>query len=119
MKSVRICAASMKRASSTGRANVWLETCRYDTEFVKGNAKEVGCKEYFEPYKKCVMVRTICVCSSDRSVSRSCILMVNWASSLRTPICSTRMSLVPQSQRKDSKKITSYLSLFLFHLPCS
>ena len=29
---------------------------RYDNEFVKGGATEVGCKELFEPYQKCVLV---------------------------------------------------------------
>ena len=99
---MRISAANTKHVSSTGRNTVWLEAYRYDTEFVKGNAKEVGCKEYFDPYKKCVMVCTSRGRNSDRSVSPSCIRMVNWENLLRTPICSTRMSLVPRSLRRNS-----------------
>lgn len=29
---------------------------RYDNVFVKGGAKEAGCKELFEPYQKCALV---------------------------------------------------------------
>ena len=49
----------MRHVLSTGRKYLSVYYSRYDNEFVKGGAKEVGCQEIFEPYKKCIMVEMI------------------------------------------------------------
>ena len=49
----------MRRVLSTGMRFLFAFYSRYDNEFVKGGAKEVGCQELFEPYKKCIMVEMI------------------------------------------------------------
>lgn len=61
MKSVKHFVANTKPVLSTGIYFVCFVLNRYDTEFVKGNEKEVGCKELFEPYQKCIMVYLILV----------------------------------------------------------
>ena len=56
MKSAKTFVVNMRPALSTGREFHLHNNDRYDNEFVKGGAKEVGCQELFEPYKKCIMV---------------------------------------------------------------
>lgn len=56
MRNAKPFVASTKRVLSIGFLSVVLLTNRYDTAFVKGTEKEVGCKELYEPYKKCIIV---------------------------------------------------------------
>lgn len=67
MKSAKTFVVNMRPASSTGREFHFHNNDRYDTEFVKGGAKEVGCQELFEPYKKCIMVVLSFIFLMDRS----------------------------------------------------
>ena len=64
MRNAKLFVANTKLVLSIGFGFIIFLIYSYDTAFVKGTEKEVGCKELYEPYKKCIIVDMSSICDS-------------------------------------------------------